>query len=199
MAWGYWSATTVDRGRSPRRATQSTPLPINLVQQEEEPTVTVTSASVVAVPPAAAAAAAASTAANANSNGPGNSNSMPRSQTPLMANSQAAGQNVNLCYSPTCRSRCMSPCPGSPCPGSPCGSITPPPPPSTMPPGLHSHPLTASQQCLHQHSNKNCPAAQHAALFAANDYPTRRQSLDRLDSPQVRLIVRTNLFQSILL
>ncbi|XP_073848537.1 protein kinase C iota type isoform X2 [Musca autumnalis] len=146
MAWGYWSATTVDRGRSPRRNTQTTPLPVNLVQQEEEPCVTT-----------AATAIQSSTTTN--------SNTCPN--TP-------SGAQANLCYSPTCRSRCSSPCPGSPCPGSPCGSITPPPPPP--------HPLTSSQQYLHQHSNKNCPAAQQ--VFAAQDYPSRRQSLDRLDSPQ---------------
>jgi len=79
------------------------------------------------------------------------------------ANQQGSG---NLCYSPTCRSRCSSPCPGSPC-----GSITPPPPPL----------LTSSQQ--HLHSNKNCPAAQQ--LMTHLDYAARRQSLDQLDSPQV--------------
>lgn len=35
MAWGYWSATAVDRGRSPRRNTQCTSMPINAVQQNE--------------------------------------------------------------------------------------------------------------------------------------------------------------------
>ncbi|XP_075169179.1 protein kinase C iota type isoform X3 [Haematobia irritans] len=146
MAWGYWSATTVDRGRSPRRNTQTTPMPVNLVQQEEEPCVTT----------ATTVAQSVTTT---------NSNTCPN--TP-------SGTQANLCYSPTCRSRCSSPCPGSPCPGSPCGSITPPPPPP--------HPLTSSQQYLHQHSNKNCPAAQQ--IFTAEDYPSRRQSLDRLDSPQ---------------
>ncbi|XP_058979731.1 atypical protein kinase C-like isoform X2 [Musca domestica] len=146
MAWGYWSATTVDRGRSPRRNTQTTPLPVNLVQQEEEPCVTTTTTAV-------------------QSSTTTNSNTCPN--TP-------SGTQAGLCYSPTCRSRCSSPCPGSPCPGSPCGSITPPPPPP--------HPLTSSQQYLHQHSNKNCPAAQQ--VFTAQDYPSRRQSLDRLDSPQ---------------
>ncbi|XP_046809378.1 atypical protein kinase C isoform X4 [Lucilia cuprina] len=154
MAWGYWSATTVDRGRSPRRNTQCTPLPVNLQQPEEEPCVTTTTT--------AAAAAAAVTQPSTTTNA---SNTCPN--TP-------SGTQANLCYSPTCRSRCSSPCPGSPCPGSPCGSITPPPPPP--------HPLTSSQQYLHQHSNKNCPAAQQ--MFAADDYPSRRQSLDRLDSPQ---------------
>lgn len=39
MAWGYWSATAIDRGRSPRRNTQcsgSVP-PINEVPQSEPP------------------------------------------------------------------------------------------------------------------------------------------------------------------
>lgn len=157
MAWGYWSATTVDRGRSPRRNTQCTPLPVNLMQQEEDNTQN-------------ASAAAAASANNSNSGngsgggGGGNSHTCPN--TP-------SGTQANLCYSPTCRSRCSSPCPGSPCPGSPCGSITPPPPPQ----------LTSSQQHLHQHSNKNCPAAQQ--ILNLDDYPSRRQSLDRLDSPQV--------------
>lgn len=137
----------MDRGRSPRRNTQTTPLPVNLVQQEEEPCVTTTTTAV-------------------QSSTTTNSNTCPN--TP-------SGTQAGLCYSPTCRSRCSSPCPGSPCPGSPCGSITPPPPPP--------HPLTSSQQYLHQHSNKNCPAAQQ--VFTAQDYPSRRQSLDRLDSPQV--------------
>ncbi|XP_055907003.1 atypical protein kinase C isoform X4 [Eupeodes corollae] len=118
MAWGYWSATTVDRGRSPRRNTQCTPLPVNVVPQEE-------------------------------------------------AQPQPA---ATVCYSPTCRSRCSSPCGGSPCPGSPCGSMSPPPPP---PP---------------QHLNKNCPQAAAIAasqqILTLDDYPSRRQSLDRLDSPQ---------------
>lgn len=37
MAWGYWSATAVDRGRSPRRNTQCTAVPINAVPQSEPP------------------------------------------------------------------------------------------------------------------------------------------------------------------
>ena len=37
MAWGYWSATAVDRGRSPRRNTQCTAVPINEVPQSEPP------------------------------------------------------------------------------------------------------------------------------------------------------------------
>ncbi|XP_055318023.1 atypical protein kinase C isoform X7 [Sitodiplosis mosellana] len=37
MAWGYWSATAVDRGRSPRRNTQCTVMPINTVPQSEPP------------------------------------------------------------------------------------------------------------------------------------------------------------------
>ena len=118
MAWGYWSATTVDRGRSPRRNTQCTPLPVNIVPQEE---------------------------------------AQPQPAAPV-------------CYSPTCRSRCSSPCGGSPCPGSPCGSMSPPPPPP-------------------QHLNKNCPQAAAIAasqqILTLDDYPSRRQSLDRLDSPQV--------------
>ncbi|XP_037951786.1 atypical protein kinase C isoform X2 [Teleopsis dalmanni] len=133
MAWGYWSATSVDRGRSPRRNTQCTPLPVNLVQQDDEPCVATTQAS-------------------------------------TCPNTPSAPQSA-LCYSPSCRSRCSSPCPGSTCPGSPCGSITPPQPPQ---------PLTASQQ--HLHSNKNCPAAQQ--IIALEEYASRRQSLDRLDSPQ---------------
>ncbi|XP_058979730.1 atypical protein kinase C-like isoform X1 [Musca domestica] len=159
MAWGYWSATTVDRGRSPRRNTQTTPLPVNLVQQEEEPCVTTTTTAV-------------------QSSTTTNSNTCPN--TP-------SGTQAGLCYSPTCRSRCSSPCPGSPCPGSPCGSITPPPPPP--------HPLTSSQQYLHQHSNKNCPAAQQ--VFTAQDYPSRRQSLDRLDSPQVWTFSKSKYFDTI--
>uniref|UniRef100_A0A1A9WV58 protein kinase C n=1 Tax=Glossina brevipalpis TaxID=37001 RepID=A0A1A9WV58_9MUSC len=166
MAWGYWSATTVDRGRSPRRNTQCTPLPVNLVQQDEEPCVTTSATTGAAGTAAAAASAAPSTSTTNTSN---LNNTCPTTPSAVTAVTQS-----NLCYSPTCRSRCMSPCPGSPCPGSPCGSITPPPPPP--------HPLTASQQCLHSHSNKNCPAAQQ--IFSANDYPSRRQSLDRLDSPQ---------------
>lgn len=39
MAWGYWSATAVDRGRSPRRNTQCT-VPINAVPQSEPPALT---------------------------------------------------------------------------------------------------------------------------------------------------------------
>lgn len=168
MAWGYWSATTVDRGRSPRRNTQCTPLPVSLVQQEEEPIVTTTTV---------AAAAAAAVAAVSVASQPATSNAGQQQQqtSNTCPNTPSGTTQGNLCYSPTCRSRCSSPCPGSPCPGSPCGSITPPPPPP--------HPLTASQQYLHQHSNKNCPAAQQ--IFTADDYPSRRQSLDRLDSPQV--------------
>lgn len=37
MAWGYWSATAVDRGRSPRRNTQCQAMPINTVPQSEPP------------------------------------------------------------------------------------------------------------------------------------------------------------------
>lgn len=37
MAWGYWSATAIDRGRSPRRNTQCTAVPINAVPQSEPP------------------------------------------------------------------------------------------------------------------------------------------------------------------
>lgn len=37
MAWGYWSATAVDRGRSPRRNTQCQSMPINMVPQSEPP------------------------------------------------------------------------------------------------------------------------------------------------------------------
>lgn len=37
MAWGYWSATAVDRGRSPRRNTQCAAVPINAVPQSEPP------------------------------------------------------------------------------------------------------------------------------------------------------------------
>lgn len=40
MAWGYWSATAVDRGRSPRRNTQqqcTSAVPINEVPQAEPP------------------------------------------------------------------------------------------------------------------------------------------------------------------
>lgn len=37
MAWGYWSATAVDRGRSPRRNTQCTAMPINTMPQAEPP------------------------------------------------------------------------------------------------------------------------------------------------------------------
>ncbi|XP_067627493.1 uncharacterized protein aPKC isoform X2 [Eurosta solidaginis] len=161
MAWGYWSATTVDRGRSPRRNTQCTPLPVNLMQQEEENTSK--KAQNTSMSTAAAAGGGAANNANTSANGTGNSNTCPN--TP-------SGTQANLCYSPTCRSRCSSPCPGSTCPGSPCGSITPPPPPQ----------LTSSQQHLHQHSNKNCPAAQQRINL--DDYPSRRQSLDRLDSPQ---------------
>ncbi|XP_049309569.1 uncharacterized protein LOC105228480 isoform X3 [Bactrocera dorsalis] len=157
MAWGYWSATTVDRGRSPRRNTQCTPLPVNLMQQEEDNSTQNASAA------AAASATNSNTGNGSGGGGGGNSNTCPN--TP-------SGTQANLCYSPTCRSRCSSPCPGSPCPGSPCGSITPPPPPQ----------LTSSQQHLHQHSNKNCPAAQQ--ILNLDDYPSRRQSLDRLDSPQ---------------
>ncbi|XP_039483364.1 atypical protein kinase C isoform X3 [Drosophila santomea] len=143
MAWGYWSATTVDRGRSPRRLTQCAPLPVNIVQQEEEE----------------------------------EQPCLPQQQQQQQAQQQQQSQTCpstpsanqqgsgNLCYSPTCRSRCSSPCPGSPC-----GSITPPPPPM----------LTSSQQ--HLHSNKNCPAAQQ--LMTHLDYAARRQSLDQLDSPQ---------------
>lgn len=37
MAWGYWSATAVDRGRSPRRNTQCSAMPINTIPQSEPP------------------------------------------------------------------------------------------------------------------------------------------------------------------
>lgn len=37
MAWGYWSATSVDRGRSPRRHTHCNVMPINTVPQSEPP------------------------------------------------------------------------------------------------------------------------------------------------------------------
>lgn len=37
MAWGYWSATSVDRGRSPRRATQCQAVPVNSLPQSEPP------------------------------------------------------------------------------------------------------------------------------------------------------------------
>lgn len=37
MAWGYWSATAVDRGRSPRRNTQCHAMPVNTVPQCEPP------------------------------------------------------------------------------------------------------------------------------------------------------------------
>lgn len=153
MAWGYWSATTVDRGRSPRRNTQCTPLPVNLVQQEEEPCI-----------PTTATATATSSASTC-------------------PNTPSAPQQSNICYSPTCRSRCSSPC-QSPCPGSPCGSITPPPPPH----------MTSSQQHLHQHSNKNCPAAQQ--ILSLDDYPSRRQSLDRLDSPQVWIPIKVKKYRN---
>ncbi|ALC41213.1 aPKC [Drosophila busckii] len=148
MAWGYWSATTVDRGRSPRRVMQSTPLPVNLVQQEEEEE-----------EPAPQQQQQQQQQAQQQSQ---------QSQTCPNTPNQQGGNGGTLCYSPTCRSRCSSPCPGSPC-----GSITPPPPPL----------MTSSQQHLHQHSNKNCPAAQQ--LMTHLDYAARRQSLDQLDSPQV--------------
>lgn len=153
MAWGYWSATTVDRGRSPRRLTQCTPLPVNLVQQEEEE-----EPAPPCLPPQ-----------QQQQQQQQSQQSQTCPSTPS-ANQQggAGGGGGTLCYSPTCRSRCSSPCPGSPC-----GSITPPPPPL----------LTSSQQHLHQHSNKNCPAAQQ--LLTHLDYAARRQSLDQLDSPQV--------------
>ena len=168
MAWGYWSATTVDRGRSPRRNTQCAPLPVSLVQQEEEPC---QPTQAQAVSSAAAACSTSNTQVSSSSAGGNVSGANTCPNTP----SASVAPQSNLCYSPTCRSRCSSPCPGSPCPGSPCGSITPPPPP-----------LSASQQHLHQHSNKNCPAAQqHHHIMSMDEYPSRRQSLDRLDSPQV--------------
>lgn len=37
MAWGYWSATSVDRGRSPRRNTQCQAVPVNSLPQSEPP------------------------------------------------------------------------------------------------------------------------------------------------------------------
>lgn len=37
MAWGYWSATAVDRGRSPRRNMQCSAMPINTMPQSEPP------------------------------------------------------------------------------------------------------------------------------------------------------------------
>ncbi|XP_046866138.1 atypical protein kinase C isoform X2 [Drosophila willistoni] len=151
MAWGYWSATTVDRGRSPRRLTQCTPLPVNLVQREEEEE-----------PPCIPQQQQPLQQQHQQQQ----QQQQQQSQTcPSTPNQQGGGGSGNLCYSPSCRSRCSSPCPGSPC-----GSITPPPPPL----------LTSSQQ--HLHSNKNCPAAQQ--LMTHLDYASRRQSLDQLDSPQ---------------
>ncbi|XP_017864931.1 PREDICTED: atypical protein kinase C isoform X3 [Drosophila arizonae] len=154
MAWGYWSATTVDRGRSPRRLTQCTPLPVNLVQQEEEEE---------QQPSCLPQQQQQQQPQQQQQQQSQQSQTCP--STPSA--SQQGGGGGTLCYSPTCRSRCSSPCPGSPC-----GSITPPPPPL----------LTSSQQHLHQHSNKNCPAAQQ--LLTHLDYAARRQSLDQLDSPQ---------------
>lgn len=38
MAWGYWNATSIDRGRSPRRNTsQCQNIPINTIPQSEPP------------------------------------------------------------------------------------------------------------------------------------------------------------------
>lgn len=37
MAWGYWSATAVDRGRSPRRNTHTVSVPINALPHCEPP------------------------------------------------------------------------------------------------------------------------------------------------------------------
>lgn len=42
MAWGYWSATALDRGRSPRRNTQCVPLPVNTMPSSEPPLPTAT-------------------------------------------------------------------------------------------------------------------------------------------------------------
>lgn len=37
MAWGYWSATAVDRGRSPRKNTQCAQMPISCPQADPPP------------------------------------------------------------------------------------------------------------------------------------------------------------------
>lgn len=133
MAWGYWSATAVDRGRSPRRNTQQT-MPVNIIPQSE--------------PPAP---------------------SQPQQQQQTQQNPQ------QQCYSPTCRSRCTSPCPGSPCPGSPCESVNSPPQ-SAGGSGGGGGSGSIMIQCQSQQCQQNC---------GHGGYTSRKESLDRLDSPQV--------------
>lgn len=90
-------------------------------------------------------------------------NTVPQSEPP---------PPVATCYSPTCRSRCTSPC-HSPCPDSPCQSVSPPLP---APPSL--------AQC----SQMQQPQQPPQPILPPEDY-SRRASLDRLDSPQVILVL----------
>lgn len=137
MAWGYWSATAVDRGRSPRRNTQQT-MPVNIIPQSE--------------PPA------------------------PSQQQPQQQQQpHQAVVTQQQCYSPTCRSRCTSPCPGSPCPGSPCESVNSPPQ-STGGSGGGGGSGSYMIQCQAPQCQQNC---------GHGGYTSRKESLDRLDSPQV--------------
>lgn len=141
MAWGYWSATAVDRGRSPRRNTQQT-MPVNIIPQSEPPT------------PA-----------------PSYQQQQQQQQMSQQQQQQQAVQQQQ-CYSPTCRSRCTSPCPGSPCPGSPCESVNSPPQSG----GGSSGGGGPMIQCQSQQCQQNC---------GHGGYTSRKESLDRLDSPQV--------------
>lgn len=138
MAWGYWSATAVDRGRSPRRNTQQT-MPVNIIPQSEPPAPT------------------------------------PSQQIQQQQQQQQQQVTQQQCYSPTCRSRCTSPCPGSPCPGSPCESVNSPPQSGGGSSGGGGG-GGGMIQCQSQQCQQNC---------GHGGYTSRKESLDRLDSPQV--------------
>lgn len=92
MAWGYWSATTVDRGRSPRRNTGVNSVPTQQQQQQY-----------YQQPQQNHQGQSSQQAANCNS-----------------CNDAVHTSQNNVCHSP-CQSPCQqSPC-GSPC-RSPCRS-----------------------------------------------------------------------------
>lgn len=151
MAWGYWSATNIDRGRSPRRNNNvNTSMPMNPVPQSD--------------PPA------------------------PQCYSPC--------QQRSPCTS-ACQSACQSPC------QSPQHSVAGEQDPDTISQQMHPN----QQQQQHQHttsaeigydqqsllSYNPHQQQQHHAQYQQHIIPLeeyhRRQSVERLDSPQVRCSV----------
>lgn len=158
MAWGYWSATAVDRGRSPRRNTQCTVMPINTVPQSEPPA------------PTCYSPCRSSRCSSPSCQGRNRKCWMARiSRTLLKHQIECILPIISPLHFFNASSVATA---SAQCQDSQCHCIDDSPPPHSV----------ISQQCPIDGGNGN-----GGASGIINDEYSRRQSIDRLDSPQVTM------------